>query len=250
VVAGSLYTGWYTEPAAATAYDFDTSVTSDVTLYAGWTPNRYTVLFNSNEGTGTMASLSCTYDIRAALPADTFTRSGYKFTGWNTKADGSGITYNDKAVILNLTDRNGGTVPLYAQWKNIYSVIEGINAIVPKDGTSGVTFRVDGDYNKFTGITIDGQTVPMNQYTSWEGSTYVRLNQDYINKMAEGDHKVKFQYTDGAVETSFDIVSAAPAPAPRQRTNSLLLWIIIIAILLAVAICTAVVIWLRKRNTR
>ena len=250
VATGYTFTGWFTDPAAKTAYNFDAPVTSDVMLYAGWTPNRYTVLFDSNEGTGTMESLSCTYDIRSALPADTFTRSGYNFIGWNTKADGSGTTFTDKAVILNLTDSNGETVTMYAQWKNIYSVIEGVNAVVPKDGTSGVTFRVDGDYSKFTGITIDGQNVPMSQYTSWEGSTYVRLNQDYVNKMTEGDHTVKFMYTDGSVETNFDIVSSTPAPTPKPHTTNFLLWIIIIVVIAAVVICTIVVIRLRRKNTR
>ncbi|MCD7806046.1 MAG: InlB B-repeat-containing protein [Lachnospiraceae bacterium] len=41
---------------------------------------------------------------------------GYEFAGWNTKADGSGISYEDGADVLNLTSVNGATVTLYAQW--------------------------------------------------------------------------------------------------------------------------------------
>ena len=51
------------------------------------------------------------------LTANKFKRKGYTFAGWNTKADGSGKSYKNKANIKNLTSKNGKTVTLYAQWK-------------------------------------------------------------------------------------------------------------------------------------
>ncbi|MCD8068871.1 MAG: InlB B-repeat-containing protein [Lachnospiraceae bacterium] len=48
---------------------------------------------------------------------------GYEFAGWNTKADGSGITYADGASVLNLTAVNGDTVTLYAQWNKLASQV-------------------------------------------------------------------------------------------------------------------------------
>lgn len=36
--------------------------------------------------------------------------------GWNTKADGSGTAYKDGASVENLSEDNGSTVTLYAQW--------------------------------------------------------------------------------------------------------------------------------------
>ena len=194
-----------------------------------------------------MESLSCVYDTRTTLPADTFTRSGYSFVEWNTEADGSGTAYPDKASVLNLTVDNKATVSLYAQWKNNYSVTEGAKAIVSRDGTSGITFKVDGDYNKFTGIAIDGQNVPANQYTSWAGSTYVRLNQEYINQTEAGIHNIKFNFTDGSVETTFDVITGPPAQ--KGHSGNLLLWIIIIVIVLALAACTAVILLRRRRRS-
>ena len=79
-------------------------------------PNTYTVTFNANGGDGEMTQQPFTYDVEAELPENTFTRTGYQFNGWNTKADGSGTPYENKATVKNLTSVNGGTVTLYANW--------------------------------------------------------------------------------------------------------------------------------------
>jgi uncharacterized repeat protein (TIGR02543 family) len=56
------------------------------------------------------------------LQANTFTRDGYTFTGWNTKSDGSGTHYRDNEMI-NVTSEfleslgAGATLTLYAQWE-------------------------------------------------------------------------------------------------------------------------------------
>lgn len=44
------------------------------------------------------------------------TRPGYVFSGWNTKADGSGTTYKDHTLALNLINNDGATLTLYAMW--------------------------------------------------------------------------------------------------------------------------------------
>jgi uncharacterized repeat protein (TIGR02543 family) len=93
-------------------------VTADVTLIAQWTPITYTVQFDANttDATGEMADQSFTYNQDGALTKNAYTRTGYTFTGWNTKADGTGSPYADQAEVSNLTTENGGTVTLYAQW--------------------------------------------------------------------------------------------------------------------------------------
>ena len=89
-----------------------------VPLYAQWTPRTYTVRFGKNGGKGTMADMTgLAYDSTYKLSANTFTRSGYTFVGWNTKKDGSGVSYKNKASIANLTAVDGKTIILYAQWK-------------------------------------------------------------------------------------------------------------------------------------
>ena len=49
--AGYTFAGWYSDVSLTTLWDFDTVITDNITLYAKWTENRYTVTFNSNDGT-------------------------------------------------------------------------------------------------------------------------------------------------------------------------------------------------------
>lgn len=95
-----------------------------VTFTAHATPNTYRIAFDANGGSGAMAGLEMTYDQAKALPANAFTRPDYRFAGWNTAADGSGDSYADEAEVSNLTDENGATVTLYAQWELLpYEVV-------------------------------------------------------------------------------------------------------------------------------
>ena len=85
---GYTFSGWNTlangsgtDYADGATYSFS----ADITLYAQWTalPN-HTVTFNSNGGTGTMSAQIA--NVPTALTANTFTRTGYTFSGWNTTA--------------------------------------------------------------------------------------------------------------------------------------------------------------------
>ena len=92
-------------------------------LLSKWTPNQYTIAFNANGGSGSMSNIAMTYDVAKNLTANSFTRTGYTFAGWNTQADGKGTTYANSQEVKNLTATNGATVTLYAQWTiNQYTV--------------------------------------------------------------------------------------------------------------------------------
>lgn len=96
-----------------------------VDLYPIWTANSYTVKYVANvtdsSVSGSTASSQHTYDEEKQLTANGFIRDGYVFTGWNTEADGSGTSYDDEAIVKNLTATKNGTVTLYAQWTPISS---------------------------------------------------------------------------------------------------------------------------------
>ena len=53
-----------------------------------------------------------------------YSKTGYTFKGWNTKADGSGTSYADEQRVKNLTSINGATIVLYAQWEPISYTIK------------------------------------------------------------------------------------------------------------------------------
>ena len=105
---------WYN---GSDEYDFNTPVTSDLTLTAQWTVNTYRVIFhnNCNDASGTMADQEFTYDVRQRLNANTYTRPGYGFIGWDDMFHVH--SYSDRNDVLNLTADQNGLKDLFAQWK-------------------------------------------------------------------------------------------------------------------------------------
>ena len=101
----------------------DLTAEPEITLYAIWSPNTYTVHFEGNTAdSGTMLDQEFTYDAdKVPLSANKFGRTGYKFTGWNTDGEGHGTSYADGEMVSNLA--TGGTVNLYAQWELGYFTI-------------------------------------------------------------------------------------------------------------------------------
>lgn len=73
--------------------------------------DNYAVTYNANGGTGAPESQTKWYTEDLVLQTSTPTRSGYRFVGWNTEADGSGTSYAPGVVYST----NAG-VTLYAQW--------------------------------------------------------------------------------------------------------------------------------------
>ena len=91
----------------------------DLVFDATMVANTFTVVFNANGGEGTMSSMTYTYDVTQALNANGFTMENNNFTGWNTKADGSGDAFTDGQIIGNLTAEDGAAITLYAQWSEV-----------------------------------------------------------------------------------------------------------------------------------
>ena len=91
-----------------------------VTLTAQWTPITYTISFSWNAADATWtapATINAEYDSGDIAPDNSFTLTGYTFTGWNTESDGTGTWYATWDTLINLTTTSGLDVVLYAQWK-------------------------------------------------------------------------------------------------------------------------------------
>ena len=170
---GYTFAGWYTDSAltkkagdAGASYN----VTASQKLYAKWTANSYSVKFNPNKGSGssavngTMSNQSFKYGTAQALTANAFTRTGYSFVGWDTKADGSGTNYSNKQSVKNLA--TSGTVNLYAQWKaNTYTVKYNAN------GGTGTTASSTHTYDTAKALTKNGFTRTGYTFAGWAASS-------------------------------------------------------------------------------
>ncbi|MBR4208455.1 MAG: Ig-like domain-containing protein [Lachnospiraceae bacterium] len=92
-----------------------------LTLYAQWifdeeNKTSYIISYNGDGAQGTMEDSLFDRGLKYTLRKNAFTRRGYAFTGWNTKADGSGTTYADGAEVSDLAGADQ-TFTLYAMWK-------------------------------------------------------------------------------------------------------------------------------------
>lgn len=155
---GHTFAFWYLgdDEQNATAYDFNTPVTENITLTAKWNINKYTVTFNSYGGTPVPPAQEVEYGLTATEPATAPTKTGYTFDGW--------YLGDEKYDFSDAVEQN---ITLYANWKkNIYTVTY-------TDGVDGEEVFADQVYeNLLSGIdtpafngtpTRDGY-----RFTGWE----------------------------------------------------------------------------------
>ena len=120
--SGYDFKGWSTQQ--DTYSEVPSNAPSDVdnvTYYAHYKPKQYFVIYNGNNATGGSTSNSTHYyGTNGSLRTNGFTRNGYEFVKWNTKADGSGTSYSGGASITLYRTTN---LTLYAQWTPIQYTI-------------------------------------------------------------------------------------------------------------------------------
>ena len=129
---GWIFGGWYTESGCENPYDFSTPVTDNITLYAKWARNTYTVTFNNGYGddyaAGTpWAPQYVEYQGYLTAPTENPTRDGYEFRGWSTEPDGTAYWDFTQNQVL-------GSFTLYAVWEQLnYNVIYHVDNCNNKD---------------------------------------------------------------------------------------------------------------------
>ena len=190
---GYTFAFWYLgeDEQNATAYDFDTPVTENITLTAKWNINKYTVTFNSYGGTPVPPAQEVEYGLTATKPADP-TLKGYTFAFWYLGEDEQNATaYDfDTPVTENIT--------LTAKWNiNKYTVTfnsYGGTPVPPAQEVEyGLTATEPAAPEK-TGYTFDGWYLGDEKYdfsaaveqnitltAKWEKKTYKVVAKLYVN---------------------------------------------------------------------
>ena len=121
--------------------------------------DNITITFNGNGSTsGQMAALKVARGKEVRLTANAYEKTDCEFTGWNTKADGSGDKYKDEQFVYFEEDTT-----LYAQW------------------SSGVTITFDSNSGSGTmnpvKVSADVYELPKNGFTPPEGYAFVRWSE-------------------------------------------------------------------------
>ena len=157
---GYTFIGWSTSANGDVKYQPGDTIkmTEDTTLYARWKEkDGVTVTYDGNGGktsdSKTTFSRSVTPEIEFSVQENQFTKSGYQFTGWNTKEDGSGKSYAAGAA-MSVTENT----TLYAQWK------EKDGVTVTYDGNGGKTSDSKTTFSKSVTPEIEF-SVQENQFT-------------------------------------------------------------------------------------
>ncbi|RJX38721.1 hypothetical protein D3P09_14355 [Paenibacillus pinisoli] len=168
--AGYSFAGWNTKAdGTGAAYAAGSTLTmgsANVTLYAQWELITYSISYDGNGSDGGTVPSGASYapgtPVTLAI-AGSMTKAGSIFSGWNTKADGTGTAYAAGAT-LQVSEN----VTLYAQWTNVpapaftitYQGNGHTGGNVPVDATayeSGVSAMVAGIGTvRKTGYTFAG----------------------------------------------------------------------------------------------
>lgn len=204
---GYTTSSWTTQASGGTEVPYDsTKKTSDfasnittgdrsITLYAKWVPNIYTIKFDGNGNTGgSTANMTMTYDVAKNLTANGFTKSGYHFSGWNTKADGSGTSYYNKQSVKNLTATHGATITLYAQWDtNSYTI-----AFDGNGNTGGTTSSMTMKFDVAKNLNKNGYTRTGYTFSKWNtkanGSGTNYTNQQSVKNLTTVNGGIFYLY--------------------------------------------------------
>ncbi|MDR3339363.1 MAG: InlB B-repeat-containing protein [Candidatus Symbiothrix sp.] len=220
---GYTFGGYYTSTNGSGTQYYTSSMgsarnwdkTSATTLYAKWTANTYTVVYNGNGSTGgSTASSSHTYDVAKNLMANGFTKTGYTFAGWATSTTGA-VVYSNSQSISNLTATNNGTVTLYAKWTaNTYTVVYNCN------GGSGSTASSGHTYDVAKNLTAIGCTRTGYVFAGWAtsatGAVVYSNGQSVLNLTATNNGTVNLYAI--WVTTNVDVTGVTISPKTVTKT--------------------------------
>lgn len=110
------FENWYSDSALTTVYQFGVMPEEDITLYAKWTPTKYTVRYVLNDGTNDSANpTEYTVESETIVLAPA-TKKGYTFIAWFDSADFTG-------AVTEIAKGSHGNITLYANYKiNQYTI--------------------------------------------------------------------------------------------------------------------------------
>ena len=193
---GNTFKGWFTDSDCTTPCDFaNGKVTGDITLYAKWEVNTYTITFNTDGGT-TVPAIEQLFGTSITKPNDP-TKEGYTFAGW------------DKTIPTTMPE---GGMTITAQWTiNQYTITFYINEDDKEAGRNAVG-TIKQNYN--TPVDASNIRPTKEGYTFKEWKTPVPSNMPAENISIVADWTIN-QYT-----ITFNSNGGSPVDPITQDYNS------------------------------
>ncbi|MES9683446.1 InlB B-repeat-containing protein, partial [Gottfriedia acidiceleris] len=176
---GYTFVGWTKDAAGKVAVSSNLTVTGNITLYAQWEVNNYTVKFNSNGGSS-VGSKTVVYNGTVKQPSAP-TKKGYAFIGWTKDAAGK-ITWNFEK------DHITADTTIYAKWVKLPSAPSNAKVTLVGKTSAKITWsRVSGA----TGYEVVRSTSKTGTYQHVRSVTTTSLTNDGLSKGKTYYYKVR-----------------------------------------------------------
>ena len=147
------FNNWWTATDGGAQVGASTIVTGDVTYYAHWIADTYTVVYKPGaNGSGAQQTATKTYDVPLSLKVALFVRDGYTQTGWTT-SDGGAKVYD-----LGATYTANAAVTLYPFWTAAYTVVY-------KPGANGIGSQQTAAKVQDIALSLAGELFTRDGYT-------------------------------------------------------------------------------------
>jgi uncharacterized repeat protein (TIGR02543 family) len=166
---GYTFGGWYVDAGFTEAYTFTTMPASNITLYAKWSINQYTISFEENGGS-VVTDITADFATSVTQPSIP-SKEGYTFAGW----------YSDALLTqaYTFTTMPASNITVYAKWSANFTLlyqISGSEAFV-------IGISIDNDYSGSISLTIPNTYTPENSsknylVTTITSSSFVSTSHD------------------------------------------------------------------------
>jgi uncharacterized repeat protein (TIGR02543 family) len=189
------FVGWYANPDLSIKYDFNTLVTSNLTLYAKWEKTKgklIKVTFDPNGGS-TKTTSKNVYQLLEYGDLPVPTRKGYTFTGWYLFTLG-GIKIESTTEVPAIKNHT-----LYAHWsKTKYTIIYNLN------GGKNNTKNPSTYYVTTSNITLQKPTKKGYTFGGWYKDAKFKTKVTEIKKGSTGNKTLYAKWTAITYTVAFD----------------------------------------------
>lgn len=164
--------------------------------------SKYEVTVTNGSGSGNYAQGSTVTITANTAP------NGQRFKEWTIES--GNITLASSTSDTTTFVMPAGAVSVKANYEAIptpvsYKILDGANSDWKQNTEETITIRGNGDFSKFVGVKIDGNTIDAKNYTAKEGSTIITLTTDYLKTLSIGTHTFEIVWTDGSASTNFTV---------------------------------------------
>ncbi|MBR3289102.1 MAG: InlB B-repeat-containing protein, partial [Lachnospiraceae bacterium] len=221
---GHRFVGWFEqsdEMASTRIYEVPAHTDSNMSYYAKWEKETYTITLNTNSGTINSGNVtSYTYGDTVTLPTDV-TRAGYVFKGWWTSDGTTAGTWGTQVTTIGNTSTGNKTY--YAKWANSYEVIFNLTTgVAPAESTitnKPATQNIESGGNAVRPTVVP--TAPNYSFLEWYlddtftipfnfGIAITRATTIYSKWENVTNHDVTFNLTSGAIHPNAASISNKP----------------------------------------